>query len=110
MQNETETENKKAGDLTPVSEIISTCPLFKDVRECETLSGETAITETITPEAEVVVPESESPSGNTPEEPAVTESAAPEVRDDIPGTPDYNWKRDYEKKSVKSKNRSSMIK
>ena len=54
-----ETENKKAGDLTPVREIISTCPLFKDVRECEALSGETAITETITPEAEAVIPEGE---------------------------------------------------
>ena len=89
-----ETENKKAGDLTPVREIISTCPLFKDVQECEALAGETAITETITPEAEAVIPEGESPSGNTPaEEPDVTESAAPEVRDDIPGTPDYNWKK-----------------
>ncbi|MBO5636006.1 MAG: hypothetical protein J5906_00575, partial [Acidaminococcaceae bacterium] len=91
LQNETENENKKAGDLTPVREIISSCPLFKDVRECEALTEAPAITENATPETEATtVAEATAPEA---EEPAITESAAPEVRDDIPGTPDYNWKK-----------------
>ena len=94
MQNESETEmkneneNKKAGNLTPVSEIISSCPLFKDAQECNT------ITETVMPETEGTTV-TENATQKT-DETTVDEATAPEeceARDDIPGSPNYNWKK-----------------